>query len=312
MNGHDPRVAAAGPLLLGAYTVGWMAALVLLGVVTTVMLLVNVLVTSGGDPGAVVAWAEAAGRGEAGALPGWLLAASLALQTPAMGLLVPLSWGVADRLLFRPRTGASGRVEGWRGVFALRAVPPRFLALGLVVGFTVGLVPGWFAHAISTGFPDLRNGTLGMINGALREGALVWRLILALEIAVLVPFVEELVFRGFMWDALRRWVSLPTTWLISSAIFCVYHMDPLQSVAIVPTALMLGWLRWSSGSLWPAVVLHMANNALGVSATILAEGEVEPPFVIALGGAIATLGCAALALRWRRARDPHFGDRPLG
>ncbi len=305
------RLRRAGLELILIYTGGWVGALIVLGIAVGVLVLADLLVQSGGDPGAMAAWAEGAASGSGGALPTWILAVTLMMQAPAMVALIPFAWAVVDWNTFRPHTGASGRIEGWTGVLALKRTPWVFLALGMVGGLTVGLLPGWYAHQMSVAFPSLSNGALGMINDALTSGHPVWRALLAIEIAVIVPVAEELVFRGFMWDALRRYVSLPTTWIVSSAIFCAYHMDPLQSSAIIPTALLLGWLRWTSGSLWPAVLLHVFNNGLGVSAGFLAEGDVDPPLSLALAGAGLTLVWVVVAYRARARRDRWVLDTPL-
>ncbi len=305
------RLRLAGPELVLLYTMGWVGALIVLGVAVGLLVLADLLVKSGGDPGVMAAWAEGAASGSGGALPTWILAVTLMMQAPAMVVLIPFAWAIIDWRTFHPLTGASGRTEGWTGMLALRRTPWVFLGLGMAAGLTVGLLPGWYAHQMSVAFPSLSNGALGMINGALTSGHPVWRGVLAIEIAVIVPLAEELVFRGFMWDALRRYVSLPTTWIVTSAIFCAYHMDPLQSSAIIPTALMLGWLRWTSGSLWPAVLLHVFNNGLGVSAGFLSQGDVDPPLSLALAGAALTLVWVVIAYRARARRDLGVLDTPL-
>lgn len=93
---------------------------------------------------------------------------------------------------------------------------------------------------------------------------------------VVVPFAEELVFRGIVLSALlergpadpvaRRRLAIG----VSSLIFGLFHVDPL----IIPATTALGaaaaMLRLRTGSLWPAVVLHGFNNA--VATAVLAAG----------------------------------------
>ena len=70
-------------------------------------------------------------------------------------------------------------------------------------------------------------------------------------------------------------LPVPAVWVATSLIFAGYHMDPVQSVALVFTALGLGWLRWMSGSVWPGVLLHAVNNGLGVISAIALGGNAD-------------------------------------
>jgi membrane protease YdiL (CAAX protease family) len=52
---------------------------------------------------------------------------------------------------------------------------------------------------------------------------------------------------------------------VSSVMFGVAHILPPQAISAVLMALILCWLYWRTGSIWPAVVAHITNNALGIS-----------------------------------------------
>ncbi len=51
------------------------------------------------------------------------------------------------------------------------------------------------------------------------------------------------------------------------------HLDPVRFVALLALGLLYAWLAWRSGSLWPAVVAHVVNNALGVMLAAASPGE---------------------------------------
>jgi hypothetical protein len=104
--------------------------------------------------------------------------------------------------------------------------------------------------------------------------------------AVLAPFYEEVLFRGF---ALRVWWSThgPRAAILrSSLLFVLAHVlsvggDSFQEavsiafvggVVRVPVALVLGWLYVRTGSLWAPIGLHAAFN--GVLITL---GEIAVP-----------------------------------
>lgn len=167
-------------------------------------------------------------------------------------------------------------------------------------GLTVGFFPGWVAVKLGELFPDLGMGALDSINAGLSDGPLPERLLMAFVIAVVGPAVEEIVFRGFIWDRLQRIVSAPWVWVLSSLIFAGYHMDPIHVIAVSITGLYLGWFRQISGSIWPPIVMHMLNNALGAGQALTGNVDAElAGWVPAVTGVVA-LGAAIAAHRQSR------------
>jgi membrane protease YdiL (CAAX protease family) len=85
-------------------------------------------------------------------------------------------------------------------------------------------------------------------------------------LAGLAPLVEELVFRGLLYGWLEgRWGS-GIAFIGSSLAFAAAHVELAHVILVLPLGLVFGWLRWRSGSLWPSLVAHMANNGLAVVA----------------------------------------------
>ena len=83
---------------------------------------------------------------------------------------------------------------------------------------------------------------------------------LLLVVAVLLaPLVEELVFRGFLFDAWqRRWGWLASA-VLTSAVFAVYHR--LFANAFLGSLVFICVLR-RTGSLWTAIIAHAVSNLL--------------------------------------------------
>lgn len=94
-------------------------------------------------------------------------------------------------------------------------------------------------------------------------------------IVIVVPIVEELLFRGVLLAALlergpkdpvkRKWAAI----IASSLIFGLFHVDPQLIGGTTVLGIGAALLRVETGSLWPAILLHQLNNAL---ATVLLAG----------------------------------------
>jgi len=87
---------------------------------------------------------------------------------------------------------------------------------------------------------------------------------------VFAPIVEEIFFRGFLFQGFRQRYGWVPAILISSAIFAAAHLDP---VAFIPTFVLGGVLAYvyhRSNSVWPGVILHFLVNAFGLCAAYAA------------------------------------------
>lgn len=96
-----------------------------------------------------------------------------------------------------------------------------------------------------------------------------------------VGFLEELIFRGFLFKALCK-DNLKRAIIISSVTFGIGHIvNLLNGAAFVPTLLqvcyavaigfLFTYIFLTSGSLWPCILAHGAVNGLSVFAADTAE-----------------------------------------
>jgi membrane protease YdiL (CAAX protease family) len=136
----------------------------------------------------------------------------------------------------------------------------------------------------------------------------------ALTIVVLVPLVEEMLFRGALIGAIRPFGKVPAL-TVSAVLFGLGH-GPSLFLSTVLIGWVLGWLAWEYRSIWPGVALHAAFNlSSGLGAwTILdsSHGGYVLPLVVAVfglsvGGLVITVKHRALLRRvvvepWKEAR----------
>ncbi len=100
-------------------------------------------------------------------------------------------------------------------------------------------------------------------------------LVLLLLIAVSPAICEELLFRGALVSGLRQWLRPWAVVVVVGLLFGLFHISIFR---ILPTALLgmlLTYFVLRSGSLYPAILIHLLNNGLAV---MLATGHM-PGFV---------------------------------
>lgn len=92
---------------------------------------------------------------------------------------------------------------------------------------------------------------------------------LFISVAVLTPIAEELMFRGYVLDAISRKHSDWTAIIWSSILFGLVHIDPFIIGTAFIGGIFYGWIRIRTGSLLPAIAGHMMWNMLALSWTYL-------------------------------------------
>jgi membrane protease YdiL (CAAX protease family) len=141
-----------------------------------------------------------------------------------------------------------------------------FGVLATVTLIVVGDAVSWLAgRSLVTSFQT------DIYTTASASGWLLWLLI---AVVVLTPIGEEILFRGFLF---RGWLRKPgDVWpviVVTSLLWAVIHLqyDWYVIGQIFVFGLMLGWLRWASGSVILAIILHAMINGEGMIETILQQ-----------------------------------------
>lgn len=178
------------------------------------------------------------------------------------------AFGIA--LFYRVPRAALGvrspRTLGWVLGTPFVTVPLFFLAVALADGtqrILQQVSPYWaeqalkLAEAASPPVPDA-----------------VWSyqgIVFIVALAVSAPIVEEFIFRGLVFEMLRRrgfWLAA----LGSSVLFSAFHVNPLAFFSIFVLAMVMAWQRERSGSLLPSMLLHALYNGSWVVAAFLGKG----------------------------------------
>lgn len=154
----------------------------------------------------------------------------------------------------------------WRLLHLLWQVPAAMLA-----GITV---QGLFMTFVFTGEPAGQGAAaeaIGLTAGM--QPAAAWIVVFALwaATAVLVPLWEELLFRGFLLQALRARLGWAAAVPLVALLFAGVHMVPPAMPYLFVVGLACGLLVRFHGNLWASVLLHAVNNTVVtlIAATVL-------------------------------------------
>jgi membrane protease YdiL (CAAX protease family) len=127
-------------------------------------------------------------------------------------------------------------------------------------------------------------------------------------VCVIAPIAEEFFFRGFFFGALRRWkLELAGrdlgTWAAAVVTGILFGLAHTGSAALqyLPILAFFGFVlclvRWRTGSLYPCMALHSANNALALGVNQLSWSPHEIVGLIVGSWAVIAAITAPLASR---------------
>ena len=139
----------------------------------------------------------------------------------------------------------------------------KFLAFALPLSAWVALAVIWpFTPFNPVSHPDAPDSIIQLNNAF---GNNVFATIVYL--AILVPIVEELFFRGMVVTFLANATHAVIAIFISAAVFALFHIDPSyfsmnQVIYIFCLGTIFGTAAMVTRSIWPGVLLHAMNNAL--------------------------------------------------
>ena len=144
-----------------------------------------------------------------------------------------------------------------------RPVKPGFLVLMIPLTVALLISSGIIAELTANVFGDVPDAgdQLGVTSAGLSVTDLVCLLIVA---AVVAPVVEEMIFRGLLYQLIRVRKGVSPAIIISALAFAVIHFIPLLLGVFIVMGVAFALVVERSKSLYPAILLHALNNATSV------------------------------------------------
>ncbi len=222
----------------------------------------------------------------------WLLVAYIGVQllaVAAYGLFLFVRFGPAETRTLITSADGLNRLAVIGGVACSIAVVALLWRIALQQGLTwrgLGFVVPpvrwvWItlfvflaARAVSTGFAYLAGEGIAEKSLQTMTGVTSsdprWNAVSVLLFVLVVPVLEELIFRVMFFRALVARLPVLAAATLSVALFVAMHVQYTLAggaVAVLMTAevtllgVALMWLYIKSGSIWPSIAVHVANNA---------------------------------------------------
>ncbi len=113
------------------------------------------------------------------------------------------------------------------------------------------------------------------ISGIFKQQTPIELVLVISAVCLAAPFCEEFCFRGMMQRGAEKALGPVRALIVTSIVFSAFHLDPIGFLARVELGLLFGWLMIRSGSIWPGVFAHLANNSVSVAIYFASRGASE-------------------------------------
>ncbi len=169
--------------------------------------------------------------------------------------------GLATWFFVRLHTNGMGRKQFLR----LEINRDTISMTGLTAMLILAIQPAiWFLAWLNAQLPvpesfeNMQSSQLELIEQFLKGDHL---LLLTLFHVGLVPAVcEEILYRGYVMRAFEKSWGIWPAIIVSGVLFGMYHVQLTNLLPLAAIGILLGFVTWTSGSLYPAMVAHLINN----------------------------------------------------
>lgn len=159
------------------------------------------------------------------------------------------------------------RSSAWQQVLGLDNPRSHALALGALVGLVAKVPADALRSVVELRYPT---DELELVQqwSLLKHDTWWQAAMLFVVIGFTGPLLEEVFYRGVLFERFDRGLGLVGAWLCTSAIFAVSHPSPRDWPSLLLVGMVLGDLRRVGGSVWTSLGAHTAFNCTTLLAVV--------------------------------------------
>lgn len=111
---------------------------------------------------------------------------------------------------------------------------------------------------------DQLNSAMKLLEKAFSAKGPIDGFIILVVVAIGAPLVEELLFRGVLFEEIKKECSVKATIFLTALIFGFYHFNIIQSPNTFFMGLVLAYVYYKTRSIKASIIVHSTNNILAM------------------------------------------------
>lgn len=147
-----------------------------------------------------------------------------------------------------------------RGTYSFNKTEPTNYLGAFLLGIGACLLMLVLAVFLMNLFPNSAEAMSEMFMDILGDDLAIQILVIAITPAI----CEEMLFRGFLLSAMRSRYKKVSAFLIVAVLFGLYHMSLVKFFTTGLFGLLLCYVVYLTGSIFPAMLIHCTNNLISV------------------------------------------------
>lgn len=182
----------------------------------------------------------------------------------------------------------------------IQGVDRRHFVAAALMGYGMQIVTTLIMVLVNVLLPSVMEEYNTLVDGS---GITTYGLMWFISTLVLPPLVEEAGFRGLGLTYLERaGVPFAVANIVQALAFGIFHMNLTQGIYTFVLGLALGYVTHRSGSIAPAMLMHLVYNLMGTLGSDLIYSYLPAPFLILLVTNVVALVYAFRLLRPEQGR----------
>lgn len=183
----------------------------------------------------------------------------------------------------------------------IQGVDRRHFVAAALMGYGMQIVTTLIMVLVNVLLPSVMEEYNTLVDGS---GITTYGLMWVISTLVLPPLVEEAGFRGLGLTYLERaGVPFAVANIVQALAFGIFHMNLTQGIYTFVLGLALGYVTHRSGSIAPAMLMHLVYNLMGTLGSDLIYSYLPAPFLILLVTNVVALVYAFRLLRPEQGRS---------